>query len=325
MKPVLESETTQWISAALARRGLEIAGAAEEVHRRIWSRVVRVPTGGGAVFFKAVAPALAYEAGLTRRLAEWRPDCTPAVLAADPARGWLLLGDGGLRLREALQAEGPQLRRWLELLPRYAELQIELSGRLDELRALGVPDRGPAALPDHLAGLLAEPAALSIDHPEGLSAAEAARLRALGPRLADLCAELQGCGVPLSLHHGDFHDGNIFLRGAGYIFFDWGDSSLAHPFFSLRTAFISVENGLDLPEGAPEFERLRDAYLEPWTRFAAPARLREAFALAQRLSALCSALSWSLALSAVPVGSAERAAYRAPVPALLQEFLANLA
>lgn len=321
-----QSETEQawpgvleWITAALAGRGLASSGPLETVQQRIWSRVARIPTAAGPVYFKAAAPAVAYEAGLTRRLAELRPECAPEVLAADPARGWLLMGDGGMRLRETLKAEGLGLGRWLELLPRYAELQIELAGRLPELWALGVPDRSPETLPEQLEGLLAGGAA------QGLPAAELARLRAFGPRLAELCGELMGCGVPVSLHHGDFHDGNIFVRGEHYVFFDWGDSSLAQPFFSLRTAFISVENTFDLPEGAPEFDRLRDAYLEPWTRFETPERMRAAFALALRLSALGSALSWNLALSAAPAAAPERAEYGGAIPSLLQEFLANVA
>jgi hypothetical protein len=285
--------------------------------------VARVPTAAGPVYFKAVAPALAYEAGLTRRLAELRPDCTQQVLAADPARDWLLLGDGGARLRETLRSEGPHLRRWLDLLPRYAGLQLELAGRVPELRSLGVPDRSPEALPKLLDGLLTEIASLNIDLPDGLPSAALARLRTLGPLLTEGCAELLCYAVPISLHHGDFHDSNIFLRGENYIFLDWGDSSLAHPFFSLRGVFVSVENTFGLPEGAPEFERLRDAYLEPWTRFETPARLRAAFGLAMRFSPLCSALSWQLALSAVPPSAPERAEYAHAIPSLLQEFLLN--
>jgi predicted nuclease with TOPRIM domain len=49
-----------------------------------------------------------------------------------------------LRSREqelaALRAER-DLRRWEEILPRYAEAQIDLATRVDDLLALGAPDR----------------------------------------------------------------------------------------------------------------------------------------------------------------------------------------
>jgi RIO-like serine/threonine protein kinase len=86
------------------------------------------------------------------------------------------------------------------------------------------------------------------------------RLRDLAPHVETLCAELSSYNVPASLHHGDLHDGNIFVRDGGFLFFDWGDSSVTHPFFSLR----DVRERRDVPglEEGVEPEQLRDACLE---------------------------------------------------------------
>jgi hypothetical protein len=45
---------------------------------------------------------------------------------------------------------------------------------------------------------------------------------------------------------------------------DWGDSSVSHPFASLVVTFRFLEETNGLVPGDPWFDRLRDAYLEPW-------------------------------------------------------------
>ena len=126
-------------------------------------------------------------------------------------------------------------------------------------------------------------------------------------------------GIPDSLDHGDFHDGNIFHQDSRTVFFDWGDSSITHPFFSLRTTYVSIENTLRLEEGASEFNQLIDAYLKAWERFEGQHNLRSGFAIAQRLWAICSAFRWHLVVSPLPVHL--RGEYALAVPSLLREFL----
>ena len=305
-RPGWFEEVAGWVRAELARLGVEAAGAVEEVHRRPRSAVLRVPAAGGHVYFKATAPAVAHEVALVEALSRWRVDDVAPVLAADPGRGWLLMADR-------------DLGHWEALLPRYAELQIELAGRVHDLLALGLPDRRLETLPAQYEALLDDAAALSLDQPDGLTADEHRRLRELVPRFAALCAELAGYGVPETLNHGDFHDGNIFVRDGRYYYLDWGDSCVSHPFYSLRTTLVSVEISLGLAEDAPELDRLRDAYLEPWGRYGRREEVVTAFRLARRLAPVNGALSWHLTLASLEESA--RREYARPVPALLREFL----
>jgi hypothetical protein len=230
----------------------------------------------------------------------------------------MLLSDGGIRLREVLQADRDPAH-WEKLLPVYAELQRAATGQTSELLALGAPDRHPAGLPARFEHLLADHATMD------LSAAEHARLQSLVPRLAALCAELEAGPVPAaSLDHGDLHDGNIFVQSNGYVFFDWGDCTVTHPFFSLRTVLVSIENTLGLVPDAPEWDRLRDAYLEPWTTTRGGANrteLRDHLALALRVAPVSRALTWHRAVCALPAPL--RGEYAPVVPGLLREFLAG--
>ncbi len=307
-----------WIEAALESQGMRIHGPITQPHIRPWSTVLHVPTSGGDVYFKATAPSLLHEVAITQYLATRYPEYVLPLLALDSDRGWMLLPAGGVPLRQVIRADR-DLRHWERLLPIYAELQIDLGHSISELLTLGAPDRRPATLPAQYIQLLETPEALGIDQSEGITTAELHQLWQLVPRTTELCEQLSSNTPGASLHHGDLHDGNIFLHNQGFRFFDWGDSSVAHPFFSLRTAFVSVEISLGLEEGAPEFARLRDAYLEPWTRSEPLKHLQILFEQVQPFAALCGALTWHHVVSQLPPDQQE--AYAEPVPSLLREFL----
>ena len=225
-----------------------------------------MPTREGPVWFKASVPVAAHDGPVSRALARIRPDLVLDPIALDRDRGWLLLPDGGETLRRWIERERDP-RRWVELAPLYAELQIAAAPHAEELLALGLPDQRLARLPS-LAGEL------------GVE------------EVAPLCAQLASYGIPETVQHDDFHDGNVFVSDGGYRIFDWGDSCASHPFFSLVVCLRSIAYRFELGEDDPDLERIRDAYLEPWTSHTARERLLEAWPLARRLGMLCRALTW---------------------------------
>jgi hypothetical protein len=307
VEPDWLDEAHAWISNALDRRGLVPAGEVEQTHVYWWSTVLRVPTTMGVYWFKAVAPAHTFEVALTEFLARVAPDRLPEVLAADAQRGWMLLGDGGTRLRE-LVGSASDLGRWAEALPLYAELQIDVAPRLEELLALGVPDARLGELPRLLRRLLDGPDPLLLQPPEGLTAGELEDLAAALPAFEAACRELAGHGIPETIQHDDLHDGQVFLQHERYLILDWGDSCVSHPFHTLVVTLRSIAYKLGLEPGARELQRLRDAYLEPWTRFAPAPELQAAFALAYRIGTVGRALAWHRYVSArAPGSSAEDA------------------
>ena len=286
----------EWIDGELARVGLTPVGQREQPHVRPWSTVLRVPTNDGDAYFKAVWQPQVHEAALTAALASWLPRFTPKVVAVRPAAGWLLLRDAGLRLREILKQER-DVSRWRDVLVLYAEAQIRLADRTTAILDLGVPDRRPAVVIEHLTELLDDARALRLGLPDGLSAAEHDRLRDLLPRIRSQCAALAASPIPATLEHNDFHDGNVCLRNSDYRVFDWGDACVTHPFVALRVALRSIAHTLDLAADGPEITRLRDAYLEPWTAFAPRPQLLAAIQPALILAAACRAFSWRLVVS----------------------------
>ena len=258
------ADAEEWI-----RSHVEPAGAIETEHERPWATVLRVPMGGGAVvWFKACAPVQAFEPRLSAELfARW-PDRVGRVLAHERERAWLLLADAGTPIGEY----GSPPEAWLEVLPRYAELQRGEAARAREHLAGDVPDLRLSTLPARYEELL---------HAElPLDGEELRRLRGFAQRFAELCAELAAHGVPETVQHDDLHGANVYAEARRLRVLDWGDASISHPFASLVVTFRLLEEGTALRPGDPWFARLRAAYLEPWGE-----GLEGAFELAMRVGA----------------------------------------
>jgi Phosphotransferase enzyme family len=281
-----------WLDRQLEELGLQSTGALEQPHVRAWSTVLRMPTTGGDVWFKANIPLLAYEAAVVDLLAARRPDFVPGLLATDVEHGWILMADGGERLREIVERER-DLGRWLDVLPRYGRLQIDMAEDLERLLGLGLPDRRLETLASRYEDL--------IDRVDMVTDEERRRLRALVPAIAELCERLASAGVPETIQHDDLHDGQVFVRDGRYLFFDWGDACVSHPFFSMS---VTLEGqlawGLDDVEGSEDIAPYRDAYLESFRGFAAQAELQAAHEIALRLGWICRALNWDRFASGLP-------------------------
>ena len=245
------AEAHEWIAGELNRLGFQPAGEITQPHIYRWSTVLRIPTARGDVWFKANEDALRHEAALVTLLSSRRPDCVPPLLGSDLARGWMLMADAGTQLRQ-LQERERELGRWLEILPLYAGLQLDLVGDVDELLALGVPDLRLATLAERYEQLLGD---LEVEQ----------RFRDAVPRVADLCEELAAYGIPETVQHDDLHDGQVFVRDGRYLLMDWGDACVSHPFFTLAVTLEGVLAwGLDDVENAVDTAQFRDAYLAPW-------------------------------------------------------------
>src|SRR5579871_1172540 len=213
------------------------------------SRVLRIRTTDGDVFFKT-GTLLAHSADeprLMSLLARLYPDDVPDVIAADFERGWLIISDVGVNLRDQ-----PDYALWQRALMRLAELQHDSSWHIDALIDAGCPDERPDRFDVQIEAALANDAMLASLEPD-----EIARLRSLAPILHQNNHAL----TLATLVHGDVHSGNIGWKDDQLRFFDWSESCIAHPFFDLpvilrdATAYFPLE----------QVDKLRDDYLACWS------------------------------------------------------------
>lgn len=279
--PGWHASALAWIEAQLARLGYHLLAPVAQLKTWALSCVLRAQTSAGAVYFKTSArlPLFADEPQIIAALSTRYPELIPAPLAVDRERGWLLLADVGAELHA--QTELPH---WTTVLSAYGEMQRHAAADLDWLHANGCLDRRLAWLEAQIEPLLCSPEVLS-----RLTADELARLRVLVPQIQARCAELDNCGLPPTLVHGDLHGGNIGYHAGRYAVFDWSDACIAHPFTDLPTMLYDIRERW--PDPAIQASA-RDSYLTQWSSYAALEQLQATWTLAAPIAALHQATSY---------------------------------
>ena len=121
-------ESADWIRTETKRNSIQIIGEIEQPHIYPWSTVMNVMTNEGTLYFKATAPETIYETALTQKLADWYPQYLPKFISVDTYRGWMLMRDGGEKLRASIRP-AKDITPWKQVIPLLAEVQIGASGR----------------------------------------------------------------------------------------------------------------------------------------------------------------------------------------------------
>jgi hypothetical protein len=296
-----------WLDERLALAGIVRTGDVEQPHLRPWATVLRAPTSAGTVWMKAAGPGTAFEAGLYTILVETAPDLVLTPIATDPARGWVVLPDGGPSLGERLD-ERELADAIVPALVAYGRLQLGLAPRAGELLALGVEDMRPSAMPQRFEEALEATAAAA-------DPAVHERVAAMRGTVASWCEELAASPLSPSLDHNDLHPWNILGDARSPRFYDWGDSVVAHPFAAMLVPLGFVQRALGAGLGDPGFLRARDAYLEVFAAVAPPGELAGTLGLACQVAKIARVLTWDRALRAAREQDEEIDPFFATAPA----------
>lgn len=276
------SRAEAWIREQLHQLAVEVKSI-KQLRSWVRSCVMRVETDDGNYYFKAVPGMFSYEPVITRVLYLRHPRNTPEVVAVDVENAWLLMREfEGTPLNRIID-----LSLWENALKTFAEIQIDLVPRTQNLIGLGFPDRHVDQMISQLDHLLA-------DLPDYLQDEEVRELEGYRDTIRQMCWDLMDYELPLSLGHGDFWSGNVMVNMARCVFFDWSESSVTHPFFDL--AFFMSGLNKYLSDNVTIYHRLRDAYLDPWMIYMDMDKLTKAFELAKPLTALHHVMIYKLVM-----------------------------
>jgi Phosphotransferase enzyme family len=291
-----------WLDEQLAAAGIERTGEVDQPHLRPWATVLTAPTTRGPVWFKATVPGTAVEVGLYEILRETVPDRVLHPVAVDPARGWLVLPDGGPTLGDRFTGDD-LVDALAAVLPQYGQLQRDVAPQADRFVALGVVDMRAPVMPTRFDQALDAVRDYAARRGTEADRATVVRLAPLRGRYVEWCDRLAAAPVPPSLDHNDLHPWNIlgYGPGAGPVrFYDWGDSVVAHPFASMLMGlgFLRFAGLVGDDDGDPTLLRLRDAYLEAFGDLAPRAELVATLELACRVGKVARALTWERAVRA---------------------------
>lgn len=257
---------SNWIYSQLDRLGLIAISPIEQVKSWPLANVMRINTNQGKIYFKATAKMFANEPEITQILTKYYPQHLPKILAIHSRYHWILMQDiGGETLSDITD-----IHHWQAALRLFARIQIDSIQYRDSLIAQGWLDL-------RLDNILTE---INFLFKSYLSQSAILPLLTFAPQIMIMCKELSKLKIPATLMHGDLSPRNIFVTADNYLYFDWSDSCISHPFFDLIRFLYEIE--IDFP-GVPDIrDRLRDAYLEPWTIYAPIDRLISVFELSSK-------------------------------------------
>lgn len=284
------SEASAWVEEQLEK--LEYQQITPVEYLRSWSIscVLKVETTAGTIYLKAAStflPLFCDEPIVTAELASLFPNHMPTVISINRQRHWMLLEDFGKPIGGNVSLQVQQ-----DIYRLFAQIQIQSVEQRDRLLSIGCLDRRLDILQSQIAPLINDENSLS-----ELSAAEIEQLHKLAPKLKNLCSQLASYKIPETLVHGDLHLNNVALHKNNYLFFDWTDSCISHPFFDLFELFLesnqkSLFGRLKGLWKRKSQERLRDRYLSQWTEYEPKERLLEAWNIAKPLCALHHAVTY---------------------------------
>jgi hypothetical protein len=258
-----------------------------------------VPTTREAVYVKCCGPTQAHEPRLTALLHHEFAGLVPEVLALHPTQPWMLVAEGGKKIRDAYTGD-EFLRAWRELLPRYAQLQRAATPHVGEILGFGTPDHRAPALVAGFAEAVANEPALSGDRSDRITEDERRALVELRPKLTDSISALAALGIDDTLQHDDLHHGNVLIHGGHAVVFDWGDACVSHPFLTLAVTLRFAASATKHAPGDAAIVALRDAYLEPWSDRASRQELRDAAELGRRIGEVSRTLTFHAVARAYP-------------------------
>lgn len=205
-----------WAERVLADHGREPTDRPRQMRTWNLSSIWMIPTSAGPVWLKSVPPFFAHEG----RIIEWIGESDlPPLLGSEAGR--VLMDD--IPGDDQYDAPVAILQRAVETL---VAIQHRASGRVDELRALGLPDWRWDALRPLIDDVVDR-------HARELDRSERSALTRLTNAFETRCADIDACGLPMSLVHGDFHPGNLRGDDDHLFLLDWGDCGVGHPLFDV--------------------------------------------------------------------------------------------
>ena len=268
-----------WLDEVLAWDPVASRLVGRPVQEKWWnlSAVLEIPTADGSAWLKAIPRFFADEGRVIELLSSFR---VPRLLGVGE-RMSLLAPIAG---EDQWEPDDAAIE---ELITSLVEIQLWSVDRLDDFVAIGARDRRAARL--------AEDFAVFPDMPP----------------IREWAEELEACGLPLTLLHGDFHPGNARGVHGELVILDWTDAAVGSPLLDLPTFFVRL---------SPERAALaRSLAVELWSRHVSGVDFERAFALAEALRAAMDALVYQEFLDGIE--PSEQMDHEADVPAALRRVL----
>ncbi|MBS3798175.1 phosphotransferase [Pseudoalteromonas sp. BDTF-M6] len=284
MDMFLNWESPEWLELAqswadqnLAKHGLEPLGKLQKVSGWALGQIFKQNTNKGLCFFKATAflPLFSNESQLCAKLSELMPEYVPETMFISSEKQWMMSKDFGGGL-----PEDADKGLWPKAFQRLARLQQQSTKHTDALIKSGCLLRQVADIPEQLNSALNDTEITRHLTDDFIINKDEILLR-----VKQAVEKLASFNMPNTLVHGDLHIENIAQVNGTFIFFDWSDACISHPFIDGTYIYR-------MPEGENK-QRIVTAYLSQWSDFGDPATLRDAWDTAELVCYAHQAISYA--------------------------------
>ncbi|WP_371189526.1 phosphotransferase [Thalassotalea maritima] len=272
----IESAQT-WVNENLKQRGVEPVGNLTKVSGWALGQIFKQNTKDGFYFFKATAflPLFSNESLLCLKLAELTPEYVPNTICCSESEQWMISRDFGGGL-----PEGADITLWVEAFKTFAQLQKLSFNHINELIENGCLQREIHDIPKQLDEILSDNGI--VRHlPEQFKI----KRREIIFKVKQSVEALAKFNIPNTLVHGDLHIENIAKIGDRFLFFDWSDACISHPFIDGTYIFR-------MPEGKDK-DIIVNTYLSQWSNLYKLEDLKSAWKQAELVCYTHQAISYA--------------------------------
>jgi hypothetical protein len=271
---------------------------------RSWnlSSVWALPTAEGTAWLKCVPPFFAHEAEAIRGLGP--SDRLPRIIAAEGSRTLMAQMPG----RDGYGAASDDYCAVIDALLELQSATLARPGRLADI----IPSWSPTAMARSATEVLQERRAQVAT---GSGSETVALLDQLLAEWDERWRQVNECGLPDVVFHGDLHPGNARIGVVPPVIFDWGDCGWGHPLLDLGV--VSAYH----PDPALVAVTLGH-WLEGWRRLVPGSDPDQAWVLLHPVSVLRSALVFQNFVDNIE--PSERVFHDADVPEALARTAARL-
>jgi len=289
-KPVAQSrpDARRWVEKTLKQLDYQTTGELVVVDEDYLGDIWCIDTDRGKVYFKATAPfpLFANEACVSYELTHLFKENVADVIAFDKDRSWQLTRDFGETVGNEQDAEVPELTDIYQL---WGGLQCKSVEHLDLLRESGCQARSINNLVEQLYWHIQQPK-LAV----ALNAGGTSLVGDLHAKLEASVKQLKSYSLPNCLVHGDLHDNNVAKKGSSYLFFDWSDACISHPFMEGHIMYR-------LPDSAEKHVLIK-RYLANWCQYLPEDELLQAWKVAEPLCYIHHAVTYASFVLGMPDG-----------------------
>lgn len=229
----LSDSLFSWLSKVLEKDFANTTFNIECIRSRPWSNVYSVlEASKNGPLLKLPNYIFRNESRLTLIISSQYPRQCVKIIAEEPVTGAFLVHSFGKYTLRHLLRERFDMELPVRAIKTYALMQASSQQLNTALLNSGAPDWRAANVYSEMQRAVASKRFIASSK-YGNSAS--AIIESHGREIKHLCNILVQAGNLETFDHGDFQDNNIFVDGPEFVFGDWADLNVTHPFFSLAT------------------------------------------------------------------------------------------